>query len=390
MRINYTMDYLEAYGGIRTTNIIANKLVERGHEVTVTLMEPQPLLFDWKAQIIFAEDINKTIRRKLSNLINRELKAFPFPGVYAIIDSLTQVTPNCDINVAQTWLTVYPVYRSKKGLPFHHLQHFEEIFFNGRPEKQFFDEGMYLPVHRTVNSIWCQNQVKQRYGYCLPIINPGIDHSIFYPRNVERDRSKKRILCLGKDFVIWKGFLEAVESVKLVMQKRNDIEFLAYGAKPLRGHYDVPIKFIENPSNEELAILYSSVDVLICPSWYESFPGPPIEAMACGTPVVTTKYGTEDYAQHEENSLVVMPKDIKGMADAILRLLSDSDLKEKFREKGPQTAKCFTWDKTVDKFEKLFHMALEERKPSFEDTKIHLTQPVPKGFDENVQLVVKK
>jgi glycosyltransferase involved in cell wall biosynthesis len=100
--------------------------------------------------------------------------------------------------------------------------------------------------------------------------------------------------------------------------------------------------------------------------------------MACGTPVVTTRYGTEDYARHEENSLVVMPRDIKAMAEAILRLLSDADLREKFRETGPQTAKRFTWEKTVDEFERLFQMALEGRKLSFGSAENHLTQLTPK------------
>lgn len=377
MRINYTMDYLDGFGGIRTTNIISNKLAERGHEVTVTLLKPQPLLFDWRSRIIFAEDRNRTARRRLSNFINRRLKSLPSAWANSTIDSLTQAIPDCDINVAHNWISAYPVFRSGKGLPFHHLQHFEEVFFSGRPERHLFDEGMYLPLQRTVNSIWCHNQVIQRYGYTLPIINPGIDHFTFYPRQVERDPGRKRIICLGKE-IVWKGFKDAVESVKLVMQKRGDVEFIAYGARPLKGDYDVPFQFVQNPSNEQLANLYASVDVLLCPSWYESFPGPPIEAMACGTPVVTTRYGTEDYARHEENSLVVMPRDIKAMAEAILRLLSDADLREKFRETGPQTAKRFTWEKTVDEFERLFQMALEGRKLSFGSAENHLTQLTPK------------
>jgi len=393
MKINFTMSALDGFGGMRTTNIISNKLVERGHEVTVTLLKPQPLLFNWKARIIFAEDFWRSARRKLSHMTNLLLKVHKYHNIYTVIDSLTDAIPECDINVAQGWVTVFPVLRSKKGIPFHHLQHFEEVIFYNQYDElvQLVRESMYLPLHRTTNSIWCQMQMKKRYGYDLPIINPGIDHTVFYPRGVGKKSHKKRVVCLGKDMMRWKGFEDVIQSMKIVMEKEDNVEFVAFGAIPLARTYSgVPFKFMCNLTNDQLAELYSSADILVCPSWYESFPGPPIEAMACGTPVVTTRYGTEDYAQHEKNSLVVMPRDINGMAEAILRLLSDADLAEKFKKTGPQTAKRFTWDKTVDKFEKLFRMALEERKPSFEDTKIHLTRPVPKGFDENVQLVVKK
>ena len=121
---------------------------------------------------------------------------------------------------------------------------------------------------------------------------------------------------------------------------------------------DVPYKFVESPSDDELAGLYSSADIMICPSWYESFPLFPLEAMACRAPVVTTPYGTEDYAFHEENSLVVPPKDPKALADGVLRLLEDDDMRENFGKEGPETAKQFTWDKTVDDVEKLFKDAL--------------------------------
>jgi len=56
-----------------------------------------------------------------------------------------------------------------------------------------------------------------------------------------------------------------------------------------------------------------------------------------------------------------LPKDPEALANAILRLLEDEDLREQFRKEGPRTAKQFTWDKTVDKVEKLFKNALREK-----------------------------
>lgn len=88
--------------------------------------------------------------------------------------------------------------------------------------------------------------------------------------------------------------------------------------------------------------------VVACPSWYESFPLPPLEGMACGAPVITTNIGTEDYAFNGENALVVPPRDPKKMAEAILELLKNEDLRERLRKAGPKKAKEFTWDRTTD------------------------------------------
>ena len=206
-----------------------------------------------------------------------------------------------------------------------------------------------------------KKRLKEKYGVEAVLITHAIANEIFYPRKVEKNHDKKRIVSFGK-VVEWKGFKDALEAIKIVMKKRKDIKWFVYGQKlTLPQDLEAPYTFIHFPSDEELAKLYSSADVVICPSWYESFPAPPLEAMACGAPVVTTKYGTEDYAFNEENALVVPPRNPQAMAQAILRVLEDKNLAEKLRENGPKTAKQFTWDKTTDQVEKLFLEKLNEK-----------------------------
>ncbi|MFB6187764.1 MAG: glycosyltransferase family 4 protein, partial [Halobacteriaceae archaeon] len=191
------------------------------------------------------------------------------------------------------------------------------------------------------------------------IVNPAIDHSIFYPRSeidddlVEIDPDKFTVLSFGKE-VRWKGFPEALESMSKLMEKEENIQFIAYGKE--KPSYDSPIDydFVKFPSDNELAQLYSHVDTVISASWYESFPLPPIEAMACGTPVVTTRYGTEDYADHENNAMVVPPKEPEKMAEAILELKENEQLRDRISKNAQSTAKKYTWEKTVDKVEEIF------------------------------------
>jgi glycosyltransferase involved in cell wall biosynthesis len=74
--------------------------------------------------------------------------------------------------------------------------------------------------------------------------------------------------------------------------------------------------------------------------------------MACGVPVVTTDCGgIRDYAVDGYNALIVPPGDPKAVADAVLKILKNDKLREKLIEHGIETAKQWTWDKVVDKFE---------------------------------------
>jgi len=357
MKINYTMFGTGSTGGVRVLFEIANGLIDRGHEVTITGLgnEKDHQWFPLKARVNYVRIlfIKKAMRYGVRKALN--FKIVP----YEEIELLSEAIPsNCDINVATFCFTAFSVFASDKGIPFYHMQHYEPLFFDDPYLKKMAEETYYLPLKKIANSTWLKNLMKEKYGYDLPVVNPGIDLNVFYPREVERETNKMRVMCFGKQ-AIWKGFPEALKAMELVMKKRNDIEFVVYGAKQPSYKSYVQYTFIRSPSDDELAKLYSSADIVICPSWYESFPLYPQEAMACGAPVVTTRYGTEDYAFHEKNCLVVPPKDPKALADTILRLLDDENLREKFRKEGPKTMKQFTWDKTVNKIEKLFEKALK-------------------------------
>jgi glycosyltransferase involved in cell wall biosynthesis len=75
--------------------------------------------------------------------------------------------------------------------------------------------------------------------------------------------------------------------------------------------------------------------------------------MACGTPVITTRFGTEDYCYDNENSLVVLPEDANALSEAIIRLHDNPDLRDKLRRNGLKTVASMTWDRTAEEFNKV-------------------------------------
>jgi glycosyltransferase involved in cell wall biosynthesis len=96
-------------------------------------------------------------------------------------------------------------------------------------------------------------------------------------------------------------------------------------------------------SREELRELYRGALAFVYPSRYEGFGLPPLEAMACGAPVVATRTGaTPDYA--EGAALLVSPGDGEGLRDALQTIIADRDLRRDLRRRGPERAARYRWD----------------------------------------------
>jgi len=106
-------------------------------------------------------------------------------------------------------------------------------------------------------------------------------------------------------------------------------------------------------NSNQLAEAYSKADILLSASWYESFPLFPIEAMACGLPVITTQKGTEDYAIDKKTALVVEPKDPNSISAAIVKLVTDRQLRYDMAMKGKVIAQKFTWQASGNQLEKI-------------------------------------
>lgn len=366
MKINYlTLTLDEGFGGFRVLFNIMNLLASRGHQVTLTTVLPQRRLpFPLHKNVILNQIEFASFNFLVFGIcrIMRTTFRYDLYAYGAVKKSVSKNIPECDVNVAYSCSDVFPVYESKRGVPFHHMQHDEVLIESNTYAKTLAEEAHHLPVKRIVNSVWLKNRMRVKYGLELPMVNPAIDHKIFYPREISRKSNKKIVLCFGKQQA-WKGLVDAFRAIKIVRKEIRDIEFRVYGRRPVQVNVsDVPYTFYRNPSDDELAKLYSTADLFICPSWYESFPLNPLEAMACGCPVVTTRYGTEDYAYNEVNCLVVPPRNPERMAEAIIRLLKDENLRESFKKEGPKTASKFTWEKTVSKVEEIFMKAVMEEK----------------------------
>ncbi|MDP9361764.1 MAG: glycosyltransferase family 4 protein [Acidobacteriota bacterium] len=92
--------------------------------------------------------------------------------------------------------------------------------------------------------------------------------------------------------------------------------------------------------------LYRGARAFVYPSRYEGFGIPPLEAMACGTPVIATRTGAiPEYA--EGAALLVSPNDRDALREALIRLLGDAALRRELRVRGPERARMYTWERSA-------------------------------------------
>ncbi len=108
------------------------------------------------------------------------------------------------------------------------------------------------------------------------------------------------------------------------------------------------VRFLGRVSDLELITLYSLADVFAFPSFSEGFGIPPLEAMACGAPVITSNTSSLPEVTGDA-ALLVDPHDVKAMGHAITRLLEDEQLREELRQKGYQRARQYTWSAPASK-----------------------------------------
>jgi len=101
-------------------------------------------------------------------------------------------------------------------------------------------------------------------------------------------------------------------------------------------------------ADADLPALYSAATAFVYPSLYEGFGLPPLEAMACGTPVITSSVSSLPEVVGEA-AILVDPKDVGALASALQRILKDRQLREELSRRGRERAKLFTWDQTAEK-----------------------------------------
>jgi len=168
---------------------------------------------------------------------------------------------------------------------------------------------------------------------------------------------RKNIPCLLEAFALLKARQNVSHALVLVGGKGWYYEALFERISKLGLGKDV--YFAGYAADRDLPYWYSAAEAFVYPSLYEGFGLPPLEAMACGVPVIVSRASSLPEAVGEAG-LLVEPDDPQALAEAISLLLEDADLRERLRRAGFERAAQLTWRRTAQRTAAIYLHILRE------------------------------
>jgi len=177
------------------------------------------------------------------------------------------------------------------------------------------------------------------------------------------ERTEKVVLYVGR-FSPEKGlryFLEAlpevvrrVPSVRAVLVGGEEAEDGEFHSLARRLGVEANVEFRGILPREGLPPVYANADILVFPSLAEGHPLTPMEALACGTPVVASDIpGPNETVEHEVNGLLVPPAEPRALAEAVCRVLGDRDLLARLTRAARPSVSRFSWAERIAELEAL-------------------------------------
>ena len=186
------------------------------------------------------------------------------------------------------------------------------------------------------------NRYKNKYVF--DYIRSGVDTSFFKPLGFEK---KNNIVLYVGRLIERKGISKIIELSKLL----PDIHFNFIGsgalASKIVGSNIRCLGFVDDMNKH-----YNEADVCLFPSASENLPLVGLESLSCGTPVISTHMGFEEYINHNENGIIIDNTDLENMKSAILEVLSNTNLRNRIIDNGLKTAKAFDWNNMILGYEK--------------------------------------
>src|SRR6266852_1154556 len=177
------------------------------------------------------------------------------------------------------------------------------------------------------------------------------DEFVLYAGNVKPHKNLERLID-AFDLVRKRG----LEHLKLVLIGDDISKYTALRRAVHQHQLHKYVRFLGYLPEETLAVMYRLAGVFVFPSLYEGFGLPPLEAMASGTPVVTSNASSLPEVAGDA-ALLVDPYRPEAIADGIERVLCDETLRRDLRAQGLARARQFSWEQSVRRIREIYSEA---------------------------------
>jgi glycosyltransferase involved in cell wall biosynthesis len=269
--------------------------------------------------------------------------------------------PDADVVISTWWETAEWVAKlsPQKGAKACFLQHYEA--FEYTPKKRV-DATWRLPLHKITISNWLVDLAKQKFGdTAISLIYNSVDTEQFFAP--PRERAAVPTVGMLYHHAPWKGVPISLEALEQVRQEFPNLRLLTFGSTDIAQRLPLPAyaTHVTSPDQDKIKDLYAQCDVWLCGSESEGFHLPPLEAMACRTPVVSARVGGPiDIIKDGVNGYLADVGDAAGLAEHVKQVLRlSSDAWRKMSDAAYDTATHYTWDDATDLFEAALYRAVE-------------------------------
>lgn len=237
----------------------------------------------------------------------------------------------------------------------------------------------------------CDDEVAELRTFDVPrdrieVAPCGVDLDLFDPRGAAEDSAARfRVVSMGR-LVPRKGVDLVIQAMARLRDRGIDgVELEVVGSSGGPGETDPEIERLRNLARqlgvssavhfrgqvprERIPALLRSADVVVCAPWYEPFGIVPLEAMACGIPVVAAEVGgLADTVVDGVTGLHVPPHDPDAIADALGVLLPDRARRGALGEAGRRRVEArYTWDQVAARTERIYRQAIERTRARSRD-----------------------
>lgn len=220
---------------------------------------------------------------------------------------------------------------------------------------QWMERVYRAPIRIICVSDHLRRVLHARFRRDAEVVAPAIDRDVFFAKTspgVLHDPI--RVLAVGSRRLPFKHVDDIEAAVTILQDRGYRVEMYHVSQDPpdwpVRVARPVIRSYVRPPQNL-LGSIYREADIYVCASEYESFSLPPLEAMASGTPVVSTDTGgIKTYASPDKDFKLAPSSSPNSLADAIEFIIKNSPYRNGLAENGLRIAERFNWNETVAQF----------------------------------------
>lgn len=336
---------------------------------------------NFRLNLVVSLGKSKYIQNYKSNIVKIKTIPLPYRGIQLL--NKMNVLPPMDLFLGKGTY-IFPNYRNWRLIFSKSLTYIHDLTYLRFPEFTEPKNLEYLKNHvprwvkRTdvvlTASEYTKNEITKYLGISnrkIEVIHHGIDSErVFVPRSIhDIDNTLKKYGVVARDFILHVGnieprkniigLVEAYGLLSSIEKKKHPLLFIGgdgwsnqkekTAIDSLRRSGATVIKPKKYVDDEDLPAFYTAASVLVMPSFYEGFGLPPLQALACGTPIVVSDNSSlkEIFTGIAVTVDPLNPIDIKSGIQKSLRM--NTGQLSTYRKNAKKIAKSYSWEKTAQK-----------------------------------------